>query len=590
MNHICYFYIFDYRSIHHLGISLDARYTYEMDEEERMLTIGKNENYVEGFWPEGISSLAAIVGGNGTGKTTFLETMLTVLSGGKGEGVKKVIVVYEDGNRKLRAYKPNDNYQILYEGKPVEETMLAPQVPNVAPFYYSSAFRPYSKIHIPGDGAIGSAYNATDTWRLIKDLQDYANVKAKDKDVRLDDYFDAYKAQDNSRIVQLVCDKEMRQLLPSSTLPRYVLINPNVSGYKREQTNRMRLYLGPNAATLVQGNTKAWFMDRIIDNILTNIMSETSKKAYAIIESIRDKWERMFDGSRDVIETLEYIKQNSPSFKEHLEDTQKVVSFLMESCTYNEDTDTMYIDIEAPENEEKIRKLIEFYQGSDFKVARYFDLQYSRDIEGKTQLSTGELDMLKLCSRLYDAALLQPKRRGTKIPQLILIDEAENSYHPEWQRQFVYIFLNFVQALYEKIKRKNEYQIVLTTHSPILLSDIPRMYINYLERDENGEVTLSENQPETFGANVFELYRHAFFMNEGLVGEYARKKIEGIQYQIQGGRANIEDICKQIEQIGDRGIRTYLLTMLEESRKNDMLSYYKSKVEELEQQTDAAHK
>ncbi len=580
MNHICYFYIFDYRSIHNMGIGLDARYTYEMDEDERMLTIERNENYVEGFWPEGISSLSAIVGGNGTGKTTFLESMLTVLSGGRGEGVVKVIVVYEEGNRKLKAYKPDDNYQILFDGKPVEESMLAPKVPNVTPFYYSSAFRPYSKIHIPGDGAIGNAYNATDTWRLIKDLQEYANVKGKDKDVILDDYFDAYKAQDNSRIVQLVCDKAMRQLLPSSALPRYVLINPNVSGYKREQTSRMRLYLGPNSTTLGQGNTKAWFMDRIIDNILTNIMSETAKRSRNIVESIRDKWERMFDGSQDIIEALEYIKQHTPSFKEHIEDTQKVVKFLMESCTYNEDTDTMYIDIEAPENKEKIRKLIEFYQGSDFKVARYFDLQYSRDIEGKTQLSAGELDMLKLCSRLYDAALLQPKRRGAEIPQLILIDEAENSYHPEWQRQFVHMFLNFVQALYEKIEHRKEFQIVLTTHSPILLSDIPRIYINYLERDKNGKVTLSMNQPETFGANVFELYRHAFFMNEGLVGEYARTKIKKLQNDIKRGKKS-KSLMQEIEMIGDEKIRAYLYAMMEKRHPKDMISYYEDRLKAL---------
>ena len=562
MNHICYFYIFNYRSIHNMGIGLDARYTYEMDEEERTLTIEKNENYVEGFWPEGITSVTALVGENGTGKTTFLETMLAVLSGGNGAGFMNVMVVYEDGKNKLRAYKPNKDYKILFEGKPVEENKLAPKVPNVTPFYYSSAFRPYSNIHTPGDGALGSAYNATDTWRLVQDLREYANVKAKNKEATLEDYFDAYKAQDNSRIVQLICDKEMRRLLPRISLPKYVLISPNVSGYKREQASRYRLYVGPNSTTFGQGDKKAWFMDRIIDNILTNIMSETSKKARDIIESVRDKWELMFDGTCDIIESLEYIKQHTPSFKEHIEDTERVVEFLMESCIYNEDADTMYIDIEAPENERKVQKLIELYQGADFKVASYFDMQYSRDIYGRTQLSAGELDMLKLCSRLYDAVILQQKQRGVESPRLILIDEAENSYHPEWQRQFVHMFVNFVHALYEKIEQKKEFQIVLTTHSPILLSDIPRMCINYLERDKDGKVILSAKQPETFGANVFDLYRNAFFMHEGMIGSYASERLTKLQKSIKAGKKR-ESLLPEIDLIGDERIKDYMIALLE---------------------------
>ena len=67
MNHICYFYIFDYRNIHNMGISLDARYTYEMKEDEQKLIVRKNDKYVERLWPEGISSLASLVGNNGAG-------------------------------------------------------------------------------------------------------------------------------------------------------------------------------------------------------------------------------------------------------------------------------------------------------------------------------------------------------------------------------------------------------------------------------------------------------------------------------------------------------------------------------------------
>ena len=66
-----------------MGIRLDARYVYEWDDtDEKVLKIreSKSKDNLKGFWPEGVSSLAAIVGNNGTGKTSFLEAMLHIVS------------------------------------------------------------------------------------------------------------------------------------------------------------------------------------------------------------------------------------------------------------------------------------------------------------------------------------------------------------------------------------------------------------------------------------------------------------------------------------------------------------------------------
>ena len=45
MNHICYFYILKYRSIHNVGISLDARYLYVADEQQKkIMELSENSN------------------------------------------------------------------------------------------------------------------------------------------------------------------------------------------------------------------------------------------------------------------------------------------------------------------------------------------------------------------------------------------------------------------------------------------------------------------------------------------------------------------------------------------------------------------
>lgn len=93
VSYICYMFILSFRSISNLGISLDARYTYEM--RGKKLTVRKNEHYVERLWPDGVVSLAAVVGSNGAGKTTFLEGILHMLAEGSGEKEVPSIIIYE---------------------------------------------------------------------------------------------------------------------------------------------------------------------------------------------------------------------------------------------------------------------------------------------------------------------------------------------------------------------------------------------------------------------------------------------------------------------------------------------------------------
>ena len=95
---------------------------------------------------------------------------------------------------------------------------------------------------------------------------------------------------------------------------------------------------------------------------------------------------------------------------------------------------------------------------------------------------------------------------------IIFIDEGELYYHPEWQRTYINILLKLIN---ENSKTSN-IQIILTTNSPFILSDLKKEDVLCL-----GE---SNSDMSTFGQNIHMLLKNNFFMND-TIGQFAKKKI-----------------------------------------------------------------
>ena len=66
---------------------------------------------------------------------------------------------------------------------------------------------------------------------------------------------------------------------------------------------------------------------------------------------------------------------------------------------------------------------------------------------------------------------------------MIFLDEAEIGFHPEWQLEYFEFILDFLNALSEAKILTDPVQIVITTHSPVLLSDIPKCCTIYLTKN-----------------------------------------------------------------------------------------------------------
>ena len=96
----------------------------------------------------------------------------------------------------------------------------------------------------------------------------------------------------------------------------------------------------------------------------------------------------------------------------------------------------------------------------------------------------------------------------------------QNIILPEYQRTFLYKLLQSIQRLH--LNTYCGFNIIITTHSPFLLSDIPQSNVLYLE---DGHVVDKSYMQNPFAANVNDILRQSFFLKNGFMGEFAKQKI-----------------------------------------------------------------
>lgn len=97
----------------------------------------------------------------------------------------------------------------------------------------------------------------------------------------------------------------------------------------------------------------------------------------------------------------------------------------------------------------------------------------------------------------------------------VIFDEVELYFHPEMQRQYIGIMLKMLQSVrFANIRGVN---VMMITHSPFVLSDIPESNVLCLGEGDN-IVT------KTLGGNIMEMLSDSFFMKSS-IGDFIKNEI-----------------------------------------------------------------
>lgn len=177
-----------------------------------------------------------------------------------------------------------------------------------------------------------------------------------------------------------------------------------------------------------------------------------------------------------------------------------------------------------------------------------------------TCISSGEYQFAKVLGGIEEFCVKLSTSGGH--PNLIyLLDEPETYMHPELCRTF----MKRLDALLQERNADTDIQILISTHSPLLLSDVLPEQITRLDLDSKGYCIIKNSTEKAyFGANIHTILADGFFLNY-TIGEYARSYLQEQLNWLKGaltqgtldreGQIHVEELSRVVPLIGDAIIR-----------------------------------
>lgn len=583
-----YVWIKEYKNLKEIGFNIRNSKTESFDFLDGKIIISENKsNQPKDFFRPNFNGITAVVGENGSGKTNlteFINYNLAHVTNGrhsayiKSEGllivddwifIQKDINIDNEEELKSKGYTiskfenaPLDNGQGAMRWHKMEKNKYIYYCPqfdhrmidvranliNISTSYLVyNDFYNSKKSHIDYDGHRKNKYETNQLrahYRMelnrqaelvfyndkISDFIDFTPNKTlvgidHESENRLLQWNWKLSDDDDANKAQIKLNNELNERLDS--LEQYQLNQFKDFAPRQNDESSIHYYTIPIE---VRKSTfcRLFFLRlfRILLNIEKVIFPNEFFRRFIydeLIESLEDeelnkKLESLKTHLNELIESAEWIdrelKYKSVTFskKDKLEQKIQINNFYR----------NLIIDLN---NNESKRLLISFIDLSEEILNEKSILHY----ELLGNYSSGQQLLLSFYSRFFYAKkeILESEKYDFGIEGeaiIIMIDEGETSLHPEWQRLYFNKIKNYLSALFKDYK----IQLILITHSPFVLSDIPKENILFLTKDEDGNANQIEiDEEKTFGANIHDLLSNSFFMNSS-IGEFAESKIKKI--------------------------------------------------------------
>lgn len=579
---VLYFWIREYKNIKSKGFNLSSKisFTTEIDSIDPdgtlNLTLSSEEGNSLNLFPENIVDVKAILGENGSGKSNLLFYLINFIMNKQTRYygflvTSKYIIVRDKINfsvlpeevlgKKLEIVQPEDivnfNRRDTLKNKIKGNEAFTMISDNLMETYFKENYLIYYSPGLNQDNYYNSegVQNSYARWENTKlnffdisteslIVSDYNNHKNNlDYMITGESELLSYKFLESLRALEFL--RTEKELGLSINFPIHT-IDIGFTGFNSKFWDSVDYLISDNSTTrrvianllnfdkidpFKLGREEAFFaefakeiMYCIMSYQLKHYYNSSSEELYPL-QRLLDKLSTNYNYELGFSTALsEYIKKGD-FFEEKdgnylIEQIEEVKSYFDSKFKSGEIVCNGNSGLSVPEF--SIRSIIK-----DFLEAPLFELKTSRD-EGERSirlnmfgfdlhgLSSGERNFLSLFSRLnWIKKFIENKREI-----LFLIDEGELGFHPQWQKEYFKMISDFI----EKFFPNNKVQLIITSHSPFLASDLPKENIIFLERDENQKTNISDlNEHKlTFASNIHSLYSDAFFLKGATIGAFSK--------------------------------------------------------------------
>lgn len=602
------------------GFCFSPEYLIRFDNDLNKLFIRKNEKYISGFYGKNILDVTAIVGENGAGKTTVAKCIYDICSSvmpvdddiDEYKFTKFIIYLKEEGNRQY-----NELYVFYYSKEPFEKDIAndisvewidlhgmsadtferALRKHEMSTVYFTNAFDVSHTVKNQGLGELAEGSDKKSICnspilmikREMQYIQESYGAQSKESGLILT-VIQRYAQKMGIGIEDAYARAFSYNFLVAvrHTPGSIAAILPVFSDFGLCVVEFGEYIVNSNNFGMLSEFDKSVYFIRknIYDNIIRFLQSNGWKKIYANIVCEIIMFMNVLNGDHrnidfDEIETNACYLKKTDGFEVIMnqipESKKKELIYKIRNVT---NIDLSIIDdfFEIYEEEPHLKETQWFYQIKGFisEYKNHRNLIFPERIhDGHWELieillntyqdpetfwwrmlriipnpmSSGEVALINIFSSIYKVMTEQ-----TEGSILLIVDEIDAYLHPKWQQS---ILTHIVKWINESEKFNNKkVQIVLASHSPIILSDIPNDRVIYLK----SLCKVTKRETLTFGANINQLFYDSFFMEEGSIGAFSKYKI---QKAVDYTKNTAKDISKEeveyiIENIGEPFVKRKL--------------------------------
>ena len=462
-------------------------YKVSFDFETSELKIDKNPDYIENFYGESIYNISPIVGINGTGKTTVLNK-ISDYSPDKSEQDpdNQYFFLFELGKQedKVRFKVSSNNLSVATLQESWGQTFYRNQDGSFdcdSEFYDDTKNILYVNLQSKGGGTIG--YETTlnqeglamfiHSYLWLSDRKIISSVLSCSLDISpygLKDYtnsiprgikaigFLIYKSIHNIFYEE---DEFIKKLLSESLLSKCEkYLKEDVSDYENYGFNLLLEIVKELDKNEVKAETRK-IRKEYVESIISIV------KVFRKFRYVSTKIE---DDSEYIL--LKYSKMNRNLFKEL---NEKLTNYVI--------------------SKERLNKT--YYYPLIVDTPNY-------------HMSTGEGNLIEIFSQLYTYLYMHEESSGDII---LLVDELESGMHLEWSRRLIKILIDNLSEIFEDEGKGRKIQLIFTTHSPYMLSDIKPGNVIMIEKNQATGYSEGKVLQNTFAKNIQEIMKENLIDN-----------------------------------------------------------------------------